>query len=539
MSHVDEMTCLLYLEGQLERPRALELSAHVESCAECRALLQALEQESRLLVRALLEEDEAVPARILAPPKKDATPWAWIVSFGLAAAGAYTLWTGFIEPWQRQLSQAGFEGSNLLTLLLFRGAFWKGWGDMTNLLQLLALATLGIVAYGLLRRSWRRWTTIAVVVGAVAAALMLPAQAGAAEVKHNRGESYVLAKDEVIKNDLILLGIARGRIDGTVEGDLIFVGRELEVNGRVTGDIIGFAQLCEVNGMVDGNLRIFANTLLMRGTVAKNVTAFAEHASFKDKSRVGGGAMVFAADATLGGRISRDLLGFVTRSTLESYVGGDVSMRSSQMTVTSEAEVAGKVSYTGPRRPEISPGAKLSSPPEIHIETHRPDYASPRFYWHFALQWGAGFIFGLVVLLLMPGFFHEVVRSGNRYGPALGFGALTLFAVPILAVIACITIVGLAVGIGTVLLWIVTLYAAQIFVSAWLGETLLGPSSGTGGTIGRMALGILIYKVARLLPYVGPLVVLGAMILGMGGIALALYSRTRSQNAVAAGPATA
>jgi hypothetical protein len=31
------------LEGLLERPRALELSAHAEGCAECRTLLRALE----------------------------------------------------------------------------------------------------------------------------------------------------------------------------------------------------------------------------------------------------------------------------------------------------------------------------------------------------------------------------------------------------------------------------------------------------------------------------------------------------------------
>ncbi|PYU12386.1 MAG: hypothetical protein DMG29_14260, partial [Acidobacteria bacterium] len=108
------MTCLLYLEGQLERPRALELVAHAEGCAECRALLRALERESRLLAHALVEEDETVPARLLAPPVSDKTPWAWIVSFGLAAAGAYTLWTGVVEPWRQELSRAGFGGDSLI-----------------------------------------------------------------------------------------------------------------------------------------------------------------------------------------------------------------------------------------------------------------------------------------------------------------------------------------------------------------------------------------------------------------------------------------
>ena len=66
MTHFDEMTCLLYLDGQLDRERAAELSEHIDSCADCRTLLGALESESRLLRGALTEEDEPVPARLLA-----------------------------------------------------------------------------------------------------------------------------------------------------------------------------------------------------------------------------------------------------------------------------------------------------------------------------------------------------------------------------------------------------------------------------------------------------------------------------------------
>ena len=62
--HLDEMTCLLYIERQLDRARGLEVSAHTQDCAACRTLLRALERESRLLTRALLEEDEPLPSRL-------------------------------------------------------------------------------------------------------------------------------------------------------------------------------------------------------------------------------------------------------------------------------------------------------------------------------------------------------------------------------------------------------------------------------------------------------------------------------------------
>ncbi len=525
MTHFDEVTCLLYLEGQLERPRALELSAHTESCAECRALLRALERESRLLTQALVEEDESVPAHLLALPVRDTTPWAWILSFGLAAAGAYTLWTGIVEPWREQLNQAGFGESNLLTMLLFRGAFWKGWDSMANIVQFLAMTTLGLLAFGLLRRSWRRWTTIAVVMGTFLAGLALPPPASAAEVKHVHG--YSLPAGETIHNDLIL-ATDTARIDGTVDGDLIVFCRSLTINGRISGDVIGFAQVVRINGQVDGNVRTFANMLTLTGPVAKNVMAFASSVEFDSKSRIGGGMTVFAGDATLDGRMNRDLLGFIGRSALNGFIGGNARVASDRLTIGPTAEIAGKANYQGEHQPEVSPQAKLASPLEVKIVTHRPNYAQPRFYWHQLLGWGAAFLFGLVAILLMPGFFSDVVQSSRRYGPALGFGALTLFATPILAAIACVTIVGLAVGIGTFMLWLVALYSTRVFVGTWLGETLMGPPTGTGAVVGRLAVGLLLLRVACALPYIGLLIKLVVAAWGLGGLALALYRRAQA-----------
>ena len=39
--HLDEMSCMLYLEGQLDRARALEVSNHTQACSACRNLLRA------------------------------------------------------------------------------------------------------------------------------------------------------------------------------------------------------------------------------------------------------------------------------------------------------------------------------------------------------------------------------------------------------------------------------------------------------------------------------------------------------------------
>src|SRR4029077_11281753 len=123
--HLDEMTCLMYIERQLDNARAQEVSAHTQECAACRTLLRALERESRLLTRAMLEEEEALPARLaqFQERARRSMQGIWGVEFGLAGTGLDALYTGYIEPWQAQLDQAGFGSTNLVSLLVFQGAF--------------------------------------------------------------------------------------------------------------------------------------------------------------------------------------------------------------------------------------------------------------------------------------------------------------------------------------------------------------------------------------------------------------------------------
>ena len=49
--HFDEITCLQYLEGLLDRPTARELSAHTDQCTDCRALMHALVWRDQTLAR--------------------------------------------------------------------------------------------------------------------------------------------------------------------------------------------------------------------------------------------------------------------------------------------------------------------------------------------------------------------------------------------------------------------------------------------------------------------------------------------------------
>jgi cytoskeletal protein CcmA (bactofilin family) len=525
MQHLDEMTCMMYIERQLDRGRAQEVSAHTQDCAACRTLLHALEREGRLLTRAMLEEEEALPARLaqFQERARRSMQWIWTVAFGLAATGVYALYTGYIEPWQQQLEQAGFGGSNLLSLLIFQGAFWKGWQSMITLLEVLALVTLSGFAVAFFRKRVRRGSALALMLAGFCAALLLqPASAMASETR--RGESVGVAPDETIKGDIFLFG-DRVRVEGTVDGDVFLFGHDATVNGHVKGDVFAFAQLLQVNGQVDGNIRAFTNTMAIRGTVGKNVLTFDDVVNLESTGKINGSLTIFVENLNLEGSLGRDLLIFGKHLTLSGMVDGAIQMKGDLLTINSSAKVAGPIRYEGNKEPEVSPQAKLASPVDYRKMEHRPRYMEGHYYvWQ--VIWLAAFVlFGLVLFQLMPRFAADAVASAERYGASFGLGVLVFFGVPIAAIIACVTVVGLFVGLASFFVWYAALYFAQIIVGALVGQWLMGRTRETWPLIGRMAVGLIIVRLATVIPGVGGWIKFGVILWGLGAISLALYDR--------------
>ena len=539
MKHFDEMAALLYLDGQLERAQAAEVLTHTSECAECRALLASLEHETRWLEGSLQEKD-AVPARFATPATHASMSWGWMTVMAMGAAGIYTVWNGIVEPFQQQLNQAGFSGGNLMTMLFFSGAFWKGWSSVLSFVEFFTVAAFSMLVLALLKRFWRGGVAVGVVLANIALVilvlpfLLLAAPAAhAGEIEHGN-PSYTLAAGQTLNTDLFV-GADYTRIDGTVNGDVFIFGREAEVNGHVTGDVFTACQTVRINGQVDGNVRGWSQVVVINGKVMKNALVIGEEIELNPKAEVVGSFTFQGGVGRIDGKIGRDLMARTAELEIEGSVGGNAKLRSSHLHIGSEAEMAGSTAYTGRNTAIVDPGAKLASPLMFTLLKTGPDYSSGRYWWHRALLWGAAFVFGLALILLLPGFFADGMSASRRFLPALGLGVVAMIATPIVAVIVCLTMVGLGVGIATILVYAIALYASQAFVSTWIGDALLGRGEGTGALLGRLALGLVILHGLELLPYhAGTIVKLVALWWGMGAIAIAIYRHFRQTSAIAA-----
>jgi predicted anti-sigma-YlaC factor YlaD len=524
MKHLDEMSLLLYIERQLDRARGLEVSAHTQECEACRTLLRALERESRLLTRAMLEEDEPLPSRLaqFQERARKSMQWIWGLVFGLAATGVYLVYTTYIQPWQQQLEQAGFGGSNLLGLLIFQGTMWKGWQSMMTLLEILAMVTLAGLGAMFFRRRIRRGSALALVFAGFCTLLALPTGASATEFRHDK--QITITKDEVIHSDLFAAG-GRIRIEGTVEGDLVVAGGEVEITGHVLGDVISSSGALRVIGRVDGNIRGYAGNVSIKGTVGRNVMVFGGEVIIDRDAKIGGSMTSFCGEQSIDGHIGRDLLSFAGQITITGNIAGSARIKGGELHIDSSAQIDGAVDFQGDKPPVVSDQAKLASPVHFEKLKHGPDYANYHYYlWQ--VIWAAGYIlFGLVLFALMPEFSKDAVKSAERYGTSAGLAVLVGFGVPIAACIACITMVGLIVGLSTLALWYASLYFGQVIVGAVIGQWLMGRTREIWPLIGRMAVGLVLLRLCTTIPNVGIWIKYIAAFWGLGAIALALYQR--------------
>jgi hypothetical protein len=117
------------------------------------------------------------------------------------------------------------------------------------------------------------------------------------------------------------------------------------------------------------------------------------------------------------------------------------------------------------------------------------------------------------------------VGSGWR---SLGLGVGVLAGAPVAMVVAAITLVGLPLSLILLAVYLVALYLAKLWVGAFLGRMILKPAGATKRDwLLGLLVGLLILTIVGFIPYLGSLVRLGVVCLGLGAFAWQLYQASR------------
>jgi hypothetical protein len=243
-----------------------------------------------------------------------------------------------------------------------------------------------------------------------------------------------------------------------------------------------------------------------------------------------GDLVVFHGSSTVDGTVDGSLTAFDAPVVISGRVNGDVVVFNGRVELQSGANVTGDV--VSQQAPVVASGATIGGTSKrVQTNTNWEGFGwAGKLAWWLAVSVST-LVVGLVLVWLVGGGAARILEAGRtRIGPSIGLGLLLFFGLPVLAVIALVTVVGIPLGIG-LLAALLLIYALGYSASGWiLGRSILRrPTSW----VVAFLVGWAILRVVALVPILGGLAWFAAVVFGLGALAVAIW-RTRSATRAAA-----
>lgn len=233
-----------------------------------------------------------------------------------------------------------------------------------------------------------------------------------------------------------------------------------------------------------------------------------------------GGIVIGSGDATIAGEVDGDVIVFSGDVLLAGRIDGNLFTADGRARLLPSAEVTGDVQY-GDEHPLVALDARVAG--DVTAEDF-PDLGgiAPLIGW-FAF-WLAitlsAWVLGALLLLIAPRAADALeARSREKVGPLIAIGVALLIVLPLVAFLAAITVLGLplAFGIGLSLLPLGALaYVASAYA---LGRRLVKPPRHR---MLSLLAGLGVLRLVALVPILGWLVSLAAVVFGLGLIGAAI-----------------
>jgi len=231
------------------------------------------------------------------------------------------------------------------------------------------------------------------------------------------------------------------------------------------------------------------------------------------------GVYIVEGDAFIRGRVHGDVVLVEGKAVIRGRVSGDVVTLAARAYLLPRARVGGDLIYAD-EPPRVARGARVGGKVE---KLEWSDISALALLLGAFALWLAmtvsAAILGVLLLLLAPRAADAIVAQAvARFWTAVWLGVGIFVALPLLGLLAAVTLLGLPLALALLLAWL-PLAAVAYVTTAWtLGRVLVKPPSGR---FVAFFAGFAILRAAALIPGLGLLVWLAAVIVGLGLLAAA------------------
>ncbi|HLH30222.1 MAG TPA: zf-HC2 domain-containing protein [Terriglobia bacterium] len=533
MACLTELKCAIYADGELAEEEAREVTRHVASCGACRQLVASLRFERSILVDCLqdiemiefeLEDD------VLSSPQAASLTLTKFAAFVMAMA--VLLRPVFTALGEFQLPLSASAQFDLIVDFVMYGipAVMNSISVFINIASLVVVAMLACIGLFIL---FRKSPVISTLVSVLTLVTVFSPWTYAIDVR--RGEKPVsVPAGETIDDTLVVMGESAVDIEGTVNGDLIALARDVRVKGTVKGNVVSFAERTEIDGTVEGSILGTGGLVEVRGNVARNLYGLAGSVAISEGAHIDGNASMFVGEATLDGSVGKDFNAYSARATGWGPFQRSMFSHGAVIQILSHARVGRNV-YAKVAESEsaiVDPAAAIKGQKSIAVTPVPPSrYTTASFYVRQTIWMAAAFVFGLGLLWAVPGLGRFQVGSGQDLLVTGGIGLAAAVVPPVAALLISLTLVGLPLGLLTAAVWIAALYTSKIVIAAFLGRSLLQNRGLSESSMPVTLLaGLVLVFFSVNLPYVGGVINFLLVILGLGGVAMTSYRLAQERN---------
>jgi cytoskeletal protein CcmA (bactofilin family) len=333
------------------------------------------------------------------------------------------------------------------------------------------------------------------------------------------GRHASIAASQVVDGDYFAFGDIV-EIAGTINGDLYASGGQVVISGRVNGDLLVAGGRVSLSGTVSQDVRAAGGHVTITGNVGRNLTVAGGNIELAPSAAVRGGLVAAGGNVDLSAPIGGAAKAAARTLILSNRLGGDIDAAVGTLRITSGADIQGNVSYWSGREAVVSEGARVKGKVVRNIPPERPRlFPAALFAWFVfvSINFISTLILGLLSARFLPRF-HQSVVSALRERPwtSLGIGFVAAVVLPVACVLLFMTVAAIPIALILLVAFFIMLYWSRIYAIGRIGDAILGRLRPNSSQASAFVVGLFVYYLLAIIPFVGCLVVLLAMLFGLG-----------------------
>lgn len=316
-------------------------------------------------------------------------------------------------------------------------------------------------------------------------------------------------------------------VDYIVDGNLFIVANNVTISSQIGGDAFIFANSVTVTetGYVFSNLFTTATNVDVRG-VAYDLYAVSD--TINITGYVYRDIRVSCNTLNVNGTVGRNA--FVNCSTINFSQPAEVSEDTST-TIASQGIISGDLNYTSKQEVSIPDGAV-----EGNINFNKEEILSANNIQAYLLSLGSFLVLTIVIWLLIlwlaPKFNEKATNlATKKFLPIIGLGILTPILLLVVSVVLLLINITASVAGLIFILWIALIIASKSIFVIVANKLICNKLKieKTIGIFGILIVSSIVVWALGLIPYVGTLISIIAVVLGLGALVASIVLKDKKE----------